>query len=137
MGAYMIQSGAFDRYPNLRLATAETGHGWLPNWVIRLSFHKSYLPGVTPDLKYTPLEYCQMGRWKCAAEPFEGPVMTKATIDVLGEDCLMHQSDYPHGESWFPETTKEVMDWDFWSGMGTDALKKHMYDNAEGFLRLI
>ena len=136
LGAYMILSGLFDRYPNLRFATSETGHGWLPNWVIRLSFHKSYLPGVTPDLKYTPLEYCQMGRWRCAAEPFEGPVMTKATIDVLGEDCLMHQSDYPHGESWFPETAKEVMDWDFWPDLSRDALKKHMYDNAASFLRL-
>lgn len=136
LGAYIILSGLFDRYPNLRFATSETGHGWLPNWVIRLGFNKSYVSGVTPDLKYTPLEYCQMGRWVCAAEPFEGPAMTKACIEVLGEDCLMHQSDYPHGQAWFPETAKEVMEWDFWGNFSKDALPKHMYENAVDFLRM-
>ena len=116
---------------------SEVGHGWLPNWVIRLGFNKSYVQGVTPDLKYTPLEYCQMGRFRCAAEPFEGPAMTKACVEILGEDCLMHQSDYPHGQAWFPETAKEVIDWDFWPTFGKDALQKHMYDNAAKFLRMI
>ena len=137
LGAYMILSGLFDKYPNLRFATAETGHGWLPNWVIRLGFNKSYVSGVTPDLKYTPLEYVQMGRWMCAAEPFEGPQMTKACIEILGENSLMHQSDYPHGQCWWPETAKEVMDWDFWPEFGSDALKKHMFSNANKFLRLV
>ena len=135
--AYLILSGIFDRYPNFRAGVAEVGHGWLPNWVIRLGFNKSYVSGVTPDLKYTPIEYVQMGRFCCAAEPFEGPAMTKACIDILGEDCLMHQSDYPHGQAWFPETAKEVMDWDIWSGFSDDSLKKHMYGNAAAFLRLV
>ena len=134
--AYLILSGIFDRYPNFRAGVSEVGHGWLPNWVIRLGFNKSYVQGVTPDLKYTPLEYVQMGRFRCAAEPFEGPAMTKATIEILGEDSLMHQSDYPHGQSWFPETSKEVIEWDFWPKLGKDALKKHMYDNAADFLRI-
>ena len=49
----------------------------------------------------------------------------------------MHQSDYPHGQAWFPETAKEVIDWDFWPTFGKDALQKHMYDNAAKFLRMI
>ncbi len=135
--AYLILSGLFDRFPNLRAGVSEVGHGWLPNWVIRLGFNKSYVQGVTPDLKYTPLEYVQMSRFCCAAEPFEGPAMTKACVEILGEDCLMHQSDYPHGQSWFPETSKEVIDWDIWSNFSKDALQKHMYNNAANFLRLI
>ncbi len=138
LSAYLILSGIFDRYPNMRCAVSEVGHGWLPNWLIRLGFNKSYVSGVTPDLKYTPIEYAQMGRFRCAAEPFEGAAMTKACVDILGEDCLMHQSDYPHGQAWFPETCKEVIDWDFWSQpkYGKQALQKHMYDNAAGFLRM-
>ena len=112
--AYLIVSGLFDKYPNLRASVSEVGHGWLPNWVIRLGFNKSYGQGLTPELKYTPIEYVQMGRFRCAAEPFEGPLMTEACVKILGEDCLMHQSDYPHGQAWFPETAKEVMEWDFW-----------------------
>ncbi len=134
--SYVILSGMLDKYPNLRFGAMEVGHGWLPNWLIRLGFNKSYVSGVTPDLKYTPIEYAQMGRVACGCEPFEGPAMTKAVIEILGEDCLMHQSDYPHGQAWFPETAKEVMEWDIWGELGKDALKKHMYDNAANFLRL-
>jgi hypothetical protein len=60
-----------------------------------------YVSGATPPLKYHPIEYVQMGRFRCGAEPFEGPAMTKAVIDILGPGVLMHQSDYPHGEA-FP-----------------------------------
>ena len=134
--AYLIVSGLFDKYPNLRAAVSEVGHGWLPHWVIRLGYNRTYGQGLTPDLKYTPLEYVQMGRFRCAAEPFEGPLMTEACVNILGEDCLMHQSDYPHGEAWFPETAREVMRWDFWGKFSSDALQKHMYDNAASFLRM-
>ncbi len=134
--AYLILSGLFDKYPNLRAAVSEVGHGWLPNWVIRLGFNQSYAKGLTPKLKYTPIEYVQMGRFRCAAEPFEGPLMTEACVKILGEDCLMHQSDYPHGQSWFPETAREVMEWDFWDNFSPEALQKHMYGNAASFLRL-
>ena len=71
--AYVIVSGLFDRYPNFRAAVAEVGHGWLPQWVIRLGQMMRYVSGTTPALQYTPLEYVQQGRFKCAAEPFEGP----------------------------------------------------------------
>jgi len=96
-----------------------------------------YVSGTTPKLQYTPLEYVQQGRFKCAAEPFEGPAMTKACIDILGDGVLMHQSDYPHGEAYFPETAGMVIQWPIWSVLGEQALRKHMYDNAASFLRLV
>ena len=70
-------------------------------------------------------------------EPFEGPEMTKACIDILGPDVLMHQSDYPHGECSFPDTAQQVIDWPIWKDLGRDALAKHMGGNAARFLRLI
>ena len=79
----------------------------------------------------------QMGRFRCGAEPFEGPAMTKACIDLLGTSTLMHQSDYSHGEAHFPDTAGMVIDWPFWKELGTEALQKHMSGNAEQFLRLI
>ena len=135
--AYLIVSGIFDRYPNLRAGVAEVGHGWLPQWVIRLGRMIEYVSGTTPDLKYTPIEYVQQGRFMCAAEPFEGPEMTKACIDILGDGVLMHQSDYPHGEAYFPDTAEMVIDWPIWQELGTETLQKHMAGNAEKFLRLI
>ena len=67
---------------------------------------------------------------------FEGPAMTKAVIDILGSDVLMHQSDYPHGEAHFPDTAQMVLDWPIWQDLGRDTLQRHMAGNAEKFLRL-
>src|SRR5262249_48838512 len=111
-------------------------HGWLPHWVIRLGEMTRYVSGATPPLKYHPIEYVQMGRFRCGAEPFEGPAMTKAVIDILGPDVLMHQSDYPHGEAHFPDTAQMVLDWPIWNELGRDLLQQHMAGNAEKFLRM-
>src|SRR2546426_8537618 len=95
--AYVLISGMLDRYPRLRIATVETGHGWLPNWIIRLSSQVNFVKGATPaDLKYSPLEYVQQGRIFCGIENHEGPKMTKAVTDILGDHVLLYQSDYPH-----------------------------------------
>ena len=123
--------------PNINAGAAEVGHGWLPHWLIRLEEMCNYVSGTTPKTDYKPIEYAQMGRFRCGAEPFEGPAMTKAVIDLLGADALMHQSDYPHGEAHFPDTAEMVIDWPFWKDLGGDALEKHMSGNAEKFLRLI
>ena len=104
--------------------------------MIRLGEMIRYVSGATPPLKYRPIEYVQMGRFRCGAEPFEGPAMTKAVIDILGPGVLMHQSDYPHGEAHFPDTAQMVVDWPIWNDFGHEALQQHMAGNAEKFLRM-
>ena len=135
--SYLIVGRIFDRFPNINAGAAEVGHGWLPHWLIRLGEMVSYVAGTTPPTEYKPIEYAQMGRFKCGAEPFEGPEMTKACIDLLGTGCLMHQSDYPHNEAHFPDTAEIVINWPFWKELGDEALQSHMSGNAESFLRLI
>ncbi len=131
--SYLICGGIFDRYPNLRAEVSEVGHGWLPHWAIRLSEQVWYRAGSTPDIKQSPIEYIQEGRFRCAAEPMEGPAMTKACYDILGNKPLMHQSDYPHGEAFFPDTAGMVMDWPIWKELGEDTLRHHMSGNAADF----
>jgi hypothetical protein len=87
-------------------------------------------------LEGKPIEYVQMGGFRCGAEPFEGPAMTKAVIDILGPHVLMHQSDYPHGEAHFPDTAQMVLDWPIWKDFGPEVLRQHMGGNAENFLRM-
>ena len=135
--SYLIVGRIFDRFPNVNAGVAEVGHGWLPHWLIRLGAMIDYVAGATPPLEYKPIEYVQMGRFRCGAEPFEGPEMTKAVIGLLGESALMHQSDYPHGEAYFPDTAGMVLDWPFWKDLGRTALERYMAGNAEAYLRLI
>ena len=135
---YLIIGKVFDCFPHLNAAVAEVGHGWLPQWVIRLDAMIDYVASNTvPPLDYKAVEYVKMGRFMCPCEPFEGPEMTKACYDLLGEDCWMHQSDYPHGEAYFPDTAEMIIDWPIWKELGDQALHKHMHGNAEKVLRLI
>ena len=135
--SYLIVGKIFDRYPNLNCGAAEVGHGWLPHWLIRLEEMVNYVSGTTPKTDYKPIEYAQMGRFRCGAEAFEGPEITKFCIDMLGTEALMHQSDYPHGEAHFPDTAEMVIDWPFWKDLGEGALEKHMSGNAEKLLRFV
>lgn len=133
--AYVLISGMLDHYPNLRIGTVETGHGWLPNWILRLSSQAKFVHDVIPgDLKATPLEYVQQGRVFCGIENHEGPLMTKAVVDILGDGVLMYQSDFPHPESLFPHGTDVVLGWK--DTLGETATRKLMGENASRFLRL-
>ena len=134
--AYLICSGVFDRYPNFRAGVAEVGHGWLPHWLVRLGEQMAYVSGTMAPIKYKPIEYAQMGRFMCPAEPMEGPEITRVTLELLGENCLTHQSDYPHGEAFFPDTCGMVMDWPIWDKLGGNHLRNYMWDNGERFLRM-
>lgn len=134
--AYVLISGMLDRHPNLRVAAVETGHGWLPNWIIRLTSQIDYVKGAVPkDLKHTPMEYVQMGRVFCAIESHEGPHMTKAVNDLLGDGVLMYASDFPHPECTYPESTDRVLDWE--PVLGAEATRKLMGENAARYLRLL
>ena len=134
--AYFVASGILDRYPNLRFGAIETGHGWLPQWLLRLDTHirfgQIHFP---PDLKHSAMEYAQMGRVFCGVEYTEGPEMTKAVNDLLGDGVLMYQSDYPHSECLFPKHADTILGW---SGvLGEEATRKLMYDNPLRYLRLL
>jgi uncharacterized protein len=133
--AYVLISGMLDRYSTLRVATVETGHGWLPHWLIRLTSQSHFVKGAMPsNVKHTPLEYAQMGRVFCGIENHEGVAMTKAVTDLLGDGVLMYQSDFPHPESLYPHSTDTVIGWR--SVLGDDATRKLMGENAMRFLRL-
>jgi predicted TIM-barrel fold metal-dependent hydrolase len=132
---FMLISGILDRYPELRVGTLECGHGWLPHWLLRITRQIDYVAGSAPaDLKHTPVEYAQAGRVFCGIDWSEGPAMTKAVIDLLGDGVLMYMSDYPHPETLFPKTTDTVLAWR--QTLGEQATRRLMSGNAARFFRL-
>ena len=124
--AAMIGVGIMDRYPKLRIAPLEAGHGWLPFWMTRMDEHAKSHATYMPELKMKPSEYVLSGRYFQGIEVSEGGKLTKAVIDLIGEDILMFASDYPHRESWFPKAVETVMAWD----LPERAKRKLFWDNA-------
>jgi predicted TIM-barrel fold metal-dependent hydrolase len=124
--AALIGSGVMDRYPMLRIGTLEAGHGWLPFWMKRLDEHAETIRAALPELRMRPSDYVTSGRYFQSIEIPEGGPMTNAVADLVGDDVLMYASDYPHGESHFPESVKLAMAWE----MPEPRRRKLMWDNA-------
>jgi predicted TIM-barrel fold metal-dependent hydrolase len=124
--AALIGAGMLDRYPRLRLATLEAGHGWLPFWMQRIDEHAETIAAAIASLKAKPSEYVTGGRYFQSIEIPEGEKLTNAVIDLVGEDVLMYASDYPHGECHFPKSVEKVLAWK----MPEARKRKLFWDNA-------
>lgn len=125
--AALIGAGVMDRYPQLRIAPLESGHGWLPFWMVRMDENaRSHAKWLPKNLKMKPSEYVLSGRYFQSIEMSEGEKLTKSVIDYVGEDILMYASDYPHAESWYPHSVETVMAWNM-----PDTMKRKLFwDNA-------
>jgi uncharacterized protein len=130
---YLLLSGLFDQYPNLRIGFAECSAGWLPGWLSRLDGQADYLSPSLPPRKQTAMEYAQSGRVFCGIDLYEGEDIGRAVMSVVGDGVLMFQSDYPHDQCYFPESPDVVLNWN----IDDDSKRKLMSGNAERFMRLM
>ncbi len=88
MGARsVLGSGVMEEIPRLRFAFLETGSQWMP-WVI----HQIKRGG---NMRRDPAEYFREGRAYIACEADED---INYLVNVLGEDCFVVASDYPHSD---------------------------------------
>ena len=91
----LVESGVFERLPDLRVAFLEAAAGWAPHWLWRLdSVEYAHLAAEVADtVRQPPSAYFHR---QCAIgfEPDEP--MLDGIIDLLGEDKLMFGSDFPH-----------------------------------------
>ncbi len=129
--ASLLGSGVMDRYPDLRIAVLEAGHGWLPHWVMRLDEHTRSVAAALPKLERLPSEYVTSGRYFQSIEIPEGEQLTVSVMDFVGDDVLMFATDYPHSESWFPKAVDEVEKWT----LTAQRREKLLWDNAVRFYR--
>lgn len=132
--AYIIAGGILDRYPNIKVGYSETGHGWLPYWLLRLDSQVTYVKGAVPKLDYLPSEYAKMGRIAVCIEAHEGAQMTQAVFDVLGDDCLMYASDFPHPECSWPHSVDNVLKWG--NVISSTSMGKLLAGTADRYLRM-
>ena len=132
---YLLLSGVFDQFPNLRIGFSECSAGWLPAWLIRSArpgrLHEAaHYPRAVRD----PVDYAREGRVFCGIELYEGEEMAKSINELLGDGVIMFQSDYPHNGCEFPNSPDIALQW---TGIGETAMRKLMYDNAARYLRLV
>jgi len=102
----MCASGAFERFPKLRVASIEADAGWIP-WVME-KMDQAYLRHhfwVRPKLKALPSEYFRSNCYASFAED-------KTAMDFVEQyelqDNLMWANDYPHHEGTWPYSAQAI-----------------------------
>ncbi len=125
--AALIGAGVLDRYPELRLAPLECGHGWLAFWASRLDELAEMCRHALPPLKHKPSEYVRGPQYFQSIQLHEGELSLRQAIEALGEDTLMFATDFPHSESWFPKSVEAILGW---TSISETARRKLLWDNA-------
>jgi predicted TIM-barrel fold metal-dependent hydrolase len=128
----LIVEGAFDRFPNLRVACVESGFTWLPPFLWRLDKEWKGLRREIPWTKRLPSEYVRE-HVRFTLQPIDGPpdpIRLLRAIDALGSDeMLMFSTDYPH---WHFDDPADAIP----KGLGPDLRRKILSDNARNWYRL-
>jgi predicted TIM-barrel fold metal-dependent hydrolase len=125
-----LWSGAPVRFPDVKIAMSEGGIGWvamlhdrLEN-IVERSGYGSYFSG---DLR--PAEVLHRNFWFCTIDD----PSTLATLDTVGIDRVMFETDYPHGDGTWPDS-QAVFDRVFGS-LPVDVVAKIGHENAAALFR--
>ena len=119
-----IGGGVLERHPNLRAAFLEANCAWLPWLVWRVEeAHERELDAYMPWLSESPTELFKRQCW-VSIEPDETPA--KYTLDSFGSDQIVFSTDYPHGDSRYPEATNAFLDLD----IADEHKRKILWDNC-------
>jgi predicted TIM-barrel fold metal-dependent hydrolase len=99
--AHLVFGGVLERFPGLRIVSAENDAGWLPHFNYRMDHvydkHHEIWAESTP---LRPSEYVKRQVFATFQDDHTGP----AQYAVFGADNFMWASDFPHSDSTFPES---------------------------------
>jgi len=116
----------FERFPGLRIVSAENDSGWVAHFMYRLDhmYDKFGTMSETTTLKAKPSEYVRRNVWATFQDDMIGPMIHQ----YFGEDNFMWASDFPHTDSTWPNSLK-VIKQDF-EGVPADVTQKIICGNA-------
>jgi predicted TIM-barrel fold metal-dependent hydrolase len=124
--ASLLAHGHFHRFPNIRMASIETGSDWVFHLFEKLK--KSW--GQTPQMY--PEDPRETFRRHVSVSPFYEDALGQLR-DLLGTDRILMGSDYPHAEG-LAEPSAYIKDLENFDFSRADS-KKVMYDNGVALSR--
>jgi predicted TIM-barrel fold metal-dependent hydrolase len=128
----LIFEGAFDRFPDLRVALIEGGFTWMPSLMWRMDKEWKGLRHNTPWVKQLPSEYVR-NHIRMTVQPINAPPQQEYIVQIIeqleSDEMLLFSTDYPH---WHFDANEEA-----WPIQLPDELTaKIMAENARAFYRL-
>jgi uncharacterized protein len=129
-----ILSGIFDRHPDLKMVSVESGVGWIPFILEALDYEMNEnAPQELAQLKKLPSEYFRSNFY--ATFWFENNRnKLPELIDAVGADCILFETDFPHPTCLYPnplQTVEAKM-----ATLAPDVQRKIYGENARKLYRL-
>jgi len=104
--ADLVFGAVFERFPALRVVSAEHEVGWLPFFIERMDY--TYTQRATKGHRFAegalPSDFMRRNVW---AQFCEDP-LASTVIELVGADRVMWGGDYPHSEGTFPRSQAVV-----------------------------
>jgi predicted TIM-barrel fold metal-dependent hydrolase len=120
----LVGAGILENHPNLRVAFLEANCSWIPWLLWRIDeAHERELDAYMPELTMKPSDLFKRQCW-VSIEPDEEPA--KYTIDYIGSDQIVFSTDYPHGDSRYPESVPAFLE----MGISETAKRHILWDNC-------
>lgn len=106
--ANAILSGMFDRHPDLKMVSVESGVGWIPFILETLDYEMSEnAPAELAALEKMPSEYFKSNLY--ATFWFENNRnKLPQLIEAVGEDSILFETDFPHPTCMYPKPLETV-----------------------------
>jgi predicted TIM-barrel fold metal-dependent hydrolase len=99
--------GVLAKHPRLRVAFLEANCGWLPWLLWRLDEGWEREGDVwAPDVKMAPSEYFKR---QCVVSVEPDEAVVKQVVDYTGGGSIVFSTDYPHGDSKYPEAVDRFL----------------------------
>jgi uncharacterized protein len=130
----LILSGMFDRHPDLKMVSVESGVGWIPFILEALDYEMA---------ENAPQEFSQLG--KLPSEYFRSNLYATFwfennrnklpdLIEAVGEDNILFETDFPHPTCLYPTPLESVAG--KMATLSPEAQRKIMGENARALYRL-
>jgi uncharacterized protein len=130
----LILSGMFDRHPDLKMVSVESGVGWVPFILETLDYEMAEnAPQELAQLKKMPSEYFRSNLY--ATFWFENNRnKLPDLIEAVGEDNILFETDFPHPTCMYPSPLQTVAD--KMTTLPEETRRKIMGENARKLYRL-
>jgi predicted TIM-barrel fold metal-dependent hydrolase len=128
----LIFGGVLERFPGLKLISAENDVSWMPHFMYRLDHAYDrfrHFPGV--ELSLMPSEYIK----RQVYGTFQFETVGRDLVEFYGADRMMWSSDYPHTDSPWPHS-REYIEGDAFSRISPQETQKIVADNAAGLYHI-
>jgi predicted TIM-barrel fold metal-dependent hydrolase len=127
----MLLGGVFERFPKLTAAFLEGNCSWIPWLLWALDEHEDQMGDKERfGLTMPPSAYF---RRQCfvSVEPDEHPA--KYVIQEIGDDNIVISTDWPHGDSRYPQAIDTFLGLE---GISDDSKRKILWDNCARLYRI-